>query len=276
MPSSGSASSTPSSSPRWQCFLCWKWNETSATRCVCCLRERTFGPSSIVNKALTRPLALHGVETALFPYRDDLLAALAQKGLDLSVAAQDGWTALHCAARLGQHNVVQQLVALVSEPAARASLIEAASCGGWRALHHAVLGGHLLVVEELLLADCDVNAPLTASLVGTSDTGHTPLHLAAMEGHVAILELLLQCGADPNRLTMALGRSALHLAVERGHVSCVRFLATRTSLALRMDREGLTPRRQLELGVVSPSVAAPVVTEIRDILDSAERELRHR
>ncbi|KAJ0406723.1 hypothetical protein P43SY_004548 [Pythium insidiosum] len=237
--------------------------------------HRTFGPHSAINKSLAKPFALHGVETGIFPYRDDLIAALSAKGLDLSKAAQDGWTALHCAARLGQHDVVRCLLAQVSAPDARTSLVEAASCGGWRALHHAVLGGHLLVVEELLVADCDVNVPLTASPVGTSDAGHTPLHLAALEGHVAILELLLQCGADPNRFTTALGRSALHLAVERGHVSCIRWLATRTSLALRMDHEGLTPRRQLDVGATGSSLSPRVLTEIRDILDSAERELRH-
>ncbi|KAJ0410902.1 hypothetical protein ATCC90586_004423 [Pythium insidiosum] len=290
------ASSALLSPSLWQCFLCWKRNEPTASRCVCCHRERTFGPHSAINKSLAKPFALHGVETGIFPYRDDLIAALSAKGLNLSKAAQDGWTALHCAARLGQHDVVRYLLAQVSAPDARASLVEAASCGGWRALHHAVLGGHLLVVEELLVADslhhavlgghllvveellvadCDVNASLTASPVGTSDVGHTPLHLAALEGHVAIVELLLQCGADPNRFTMALGRSALHLAVERGHVSCIRWLATRTSLALRMDHEGLTPRRQLDVGATGSSLSPRVLTEIRDILDSAERELRH-
>lgn len=63
------------------------------------------------------------------------------------------------------------------------------------------------MVEELLLANADVNARLE-----TPET-LTPLLLAAaVDGGEQVADLLLQCGADASLTTRTLARNALHTA----------------------------------------------------------------
>lgn len=122
--------------------------------------------------------------------------------MTVCVLMQLGWTALHCAARIGEAHVVATI--LESEPRSKA-LLEATTPGGWRALHHAVSCGHLAVIEELLAADAEIDALI-------DEQGLTPLHLAAIHGRAHILDLLIECGADPYLVTDGLQRTVLHLA----------------------------------------------------------------
>jgi len=126
----------------------------------------------------------------------------------------------------------------------RSQVLEAARSGGWRALHLATRGGHAAAVQELLLADANVNARLDAA-----NDGLTPLHIAAEHGHHELLDLLLQCGADPTLVTHHLRRSALHVAVFAGHERCVRLLLASPSLFDIRDGDGLTA---LQLASVLP------------------------
>uniref|UniRef100_K3WQS9 Uncharacterized protein n=1 Tax=Globisporangium ultimum (strain ATCC 200006 / CBS 805.95 / DAOM BR144) TaxID=431595 RepID=K3WQS9_GLOUD len=150
--------------------------------------------------ANAQPLALHGIVAGVFPFRVEQIDALVTAGLDLGAKDTTGWTALHCAARIGDSNVV----ATILEKQPSKELIEATTQGGWRALHHAVACGHLGVVEELLAADAEVDPHIEKE-------GLTPLHLSAMLGHMEITDLLLQCGANPHATTTGLRRTALHL-----------------------------------------------------------------
>lgn len=133
-------------------------------------------------------------------------------------------TAVRCLLQVDRHNSSK-----------RGNLLEAARSGGWRALHLATRGGHLAAIEELLLANADVDARLDAS-----DDARTPLHITAEHGHAEILDLLLRCGADPTLVTHHLRRSPLHVAVFAGHERCVRLLLAQPNVFGILDRDGLT------------------------------------
>lgn len=259
---------TSLSATTWKCFLCWKFNEDDDDTCACCKRERSYAPKSVVDKAHAQPLAMHGLATALHPFRDEQVRALVASGLDLSTIAENGWTALHCAARLGQDDVVRNLLMAHDQAtgtSTRTSMVEAASVGGWRSLHHAIGGGgHLRVVEELILSGANVDARLDPS-----HDGLTPLHLAASYGHTIIVDLLLQCGAHAHSVTTRLGRTALHMAIEGCCVDTTRLLCARTELVDRCDHQGMSPIQQAHLLPESPSRR-----ELVEVLDAALRE-RH-
>ncbi|KAF1788241.1 Ankyrin repeat-containing domain [Phytophthora cactorum] len=195
-------------------FMCWKVNEDATDKCRCCGRPRNFVPASLMISSKAKPLVLHGLAAAQHELHPFLVHALQQSGLDLADSDSTGWTALHCAAMLGDATAIQSQKRREEET------------GGWRALHLATRGGHLSAIEELLLADADVDARLDEA-----DDALTPLHIAAQHGYIDLLDLLLQCGADPTLLTHHLRRSPLHLAVFAGHECCVRLLVAKpTSL----------------------------------------------
>ncbi|KAG2796376.1 hypothetical protein PC116_g26459, partial [Phytophthora cactorum] len=250
----------------WECFVCWKVNEDAADKCClcrCCGRPRNFVPTSLMISSKAKPLVLHGLAAAQHELHPSLVHALQQSGLDLADSDSTGWTALHCAAMLGDATAIQCLLQ-PNDAEAKSDVkkrLEAARSGGWRALHLATRGGHLSAVEELLLADADVDARLDEA-----DDALTPLHIAAQHGYTAILDLLLQCGADPTLLTHHLRRSPLHLAVFAGHERCVRLLLAKPNLVGVLDNEGLT---SLQLATLRPSSGQPTAVQ-REIITLLE------
>ncbi|ETN18952.1 hypothetical protein PPTG_21378 [Phytophthora nicotianae INRA-310] len=228
---------------KWECFICWKINEDDEAAdekhclCHCCGRPRNFVPTSLIINSKAKPLVLHGLASAQHEFHPALVHALQQSGLDLADTDSGGWTALHCAAMLDDATAIHCLLQPnnVETKIDIKKRLEATRSGGWRALHVATREGHLSAVEELLLADADVDARLDES-----DDALTPLHIAAQHGYIDILDLLLQCGADPTLLTHNLRRSPLHLAVFGGHERCVRLLLAKPNIAEILDRDGLT------------------------------------
>lgn len=187
----------------WECFLCGKTNAESAAVCGCCGRDRAYAPMSTMNATRAKPLALHGLAVGQHEIRSELVQTLVMHGLDLGAIDSDGWTALHCAAKLGQSHAIRAILSAGTVD----GLVEAKTAsGGWRALHFAVHGGHRSVVEELLLADAAVDARLETA------EAPTPLLLAAAKRDASIVDLLLQCGADATATTRNLRRTALHIA----------------------------------------------------------------
>jgi cytohesin len=98
-------------------------------------------------------------------------------------ADSDGRTALYCAARGGQAEVVQRLTAAGADPNVR-------NAAGDTPLVWAAQEGDLEVIEALLTAGAEVDF--------ATDGGHTPLLRAVYGGHAEAVDRLLAAGADPN------------------------------------------------------------------------------
>jgi hypothetical protein len=111
-----------------------------------------------------------------------------------------GRTELWWAAREGQVDVVERLIAAVENPNAR-------DIDGEGPLHAAARGGHAAVIERLIVAGADPRAG--------DHNGTTPLHLAVESSQAASVQLLLEHGADANA-TDWFGRTPLHQAVLQG------------------------------------------------------------
>jgi uncharacterized protein len=102
---------------------------------------------------------------------------------DLDRTDSDGRTAMYCAARGGQAEVVAQLAAAGGDPDVR-------NDAGDTALLWAAQEGSLETVDALLAAGADVDL--------ATDAGHTPLLRAVYGGHAAVVDRLLEAGADPD------------------------------------------------------------------------------
>ncbi|KAL4159320.1 hypothetical protein PRNP1_005084 [Phytophthora ramorum] len=101
---------------KWGCFVCWKVNEDDEAAdgdkcvCQCCGRPRNFVPRSAMVASCAKPLLLHGLSAAQHELHPTLVQGLRQAGLDLSAVDSAGWTALHCAAMLGEATAVRCLL----------------------------------------------------------------------------------------------------------------------------------------------------------------------
>jgi ankyrin repeat protein len=108
---------------------------------------------------------------------------------DVNAAAEDGWTALHAAAR--------------ADPDARAAI-------GWRPIHRFAGYGNADGLRAILAA--------TGQHVDVRDDDEddsTALMDAAETGSLACVELLLEAGADP--LLKCRGETVADLAAKHGH-----------------------------------------------------------
>jgi uncharacterized protein len=163
--------------------------------------------------------------------RNDRAAALAmiRQGIDVNAPQGDGVTALHWAARHGDAELANALIAaganarvatrfgaytplhlaaergsaaLVSSLVRAGALVDARTRTGATALMLAAAGGDVAVVTPLVDAGADVNAK-------EHDRLQTPLIFAAANGRVAVVRLLLARGADPNAATKLTDLAAL-------------------------------------------------------------------
>jgi ankyrin repeat protein len=163
------------------------------------------------NSALHKALEGWHTETALF---------LIEQGVDFEVENREGDRAVHCAAQMGAVFVVAALMDMGAELAARnlneetplflavagrhVNIVRLIIQHSYLPGSHFIDGYNILgvlffgmerndgrvVIEDLLDAGLDVNAPIT-------EKGHTPLFIAVARQNCAVVEMLLGWGADP-------------------------------------------------------------------------------
>lgn len=132
--------------------------------------------------------------------RDDkLVAALVNRGIDLTARNEQGDTALHVAAAKADNVEIATLLLNAG------SDVNATGNGGATALHYATRTADKQMVEALL----DFKADMTVK----DSEERSPLHWAAETGQLDVAELLLLHGAEMETKDRS-GRTALQLAEE--------------------------------------------------------------
>jgi uncharacterized protein len=141
------------------------------------------------------------------------VAALLDRGADVTSAQGDGMTALHWAAERGHADMAAQLLA-------RGANVDATTrLGAYTPLHLAARRGHAPVVDRLLAAKAAADA--------VASTGVTPLHLASASGSRAVVEALLAAGASVNAREPQWGQTPLMFAAASGRTEVVRSLVAK-------------------------------------------------
>ncbi len=140
--------------------------------------------------------------------RVDQVRALVEQNPELATAySEEGFTALHLAAYLGQKETVDLLLNEEAEVNAIAR-----NPSGYTALSGAVSRGHLEITKTLLTKGANVNHRY--------EGGFSPLMEAAASGNLEMTKLLLAHAADQH-MRMADGKTALSYAQEKGHIEVV-------------------------------------------------------
>jgi len=150
---------------------------------------------------------------------------LLERGADVTVATQDGWTPLNSASDSGYIGVVKLLLEKGAD-------VTVETNKGWTPLNSASSNGHVDVVKLLLEYDADVT-------VATQD-GSTPLDSASFNGHVDVVKLLLEKGADVTVTTQD-GSTPLDSASSNGHVDVVKLLLEYGADVTVATQDGSTP-----------------------------------
>ncbi len=128
----------------------------------------------------------------------DRLRAELRAGGDVNAAQGDGFTALHWAARTGNREAAELLIA------AGADLSATTRLGSHAPLHVAAAAGSAGVAEALIAAGVEVAAP--------TETGALPIHYAAASGDAETIAVLVAGGADLDAVEPNWGQTPLMFA----------------------------------------------------------------
>ena len=139
--------------------------------------------------------------------------SLLQKNADVNAAQTDGTTALHWAVRLDDMETAELLI----RAGAKGS---AATRAGATPLQLAAVNGNAAMIEKLIKAGADPNAPLTKY-------GDTALMMAARTGKPDAIKALLDNAAQINATETWGGTTALMWAVSESHPDAVMMLIDR-------------------------------------------------
>ena len=131
-------------------------------------------------------------------------------GGDVNAAQGDGFTPLHWAAKTGNREVAEVLIAAGADIRATTRL------GRHMPLHVAAAAGRAEVAETLLAAGAPVAEP--------TETGARAVHFAASAGSTPTLDVLLAHGADINAVEPQWGQTPLMFAAAVGRTAAVGML----------------------------------------------------
>lgn len=146
--------------------------------------------------------------------RTPIARLLLDKGADVRLAEDDGFSALHISAQAGHLGMSKLLLKAGAQ-------LEARTSDGSTPLHLASQKGNLKVMRLLIEAGANVDSRLL--------TGATPLYLASEEGEVVALGELLRAKANPQLISD--GRFVpLDMATQNGDTEVVRELVGRVGV----------------------------------------------
>ena len=160
-------------------------------------------------RAATRGATTDVADAAIRGDHQALRAAIARKA-DVNVPQADGTTALHWAVDRDDLEAADLLIGAGARVAARTR-------EGVTPIQLAAVNGSAAMLDRLLKAGVDVNAPLTP-------TGDTVLMMAARTGKTDAIHVLLEAGADVNAKESWGGTTPLMWAVSEGHSAAARIL----------------------------------------------------
>ncbi|XP_061380522.1 transient receptor potential channel pyrexia-like isoform X3 [Danaus plexippus] len=142
-----------------------------------------------------------------------------EAGADVTITANDGETAIHLAAALGNTDVLDEIILLTYQN----GLIDCQNEEGETPLFKAIINGHLNCVETILEKGASINMLMPGDV--------NVLHVAAEYGHLSMLEFLMEYGDGVikqfiNSLTTPdrRGIGAIHFAVLNNNVKCLEYL----------------------------------------------------
>ncbi len=138
---------------------------------------------------------------------------LLRKKADVNAPQTDGTTALLWAVRYDDLDTADALIHAGAK-------VSASNRDGATPLQLAAINGSAAMIEKLIKAGADPNAPLSAN-------GDTPLMLAARTGRTDALNVLLESGANVNATEKWGGTTALMWAVSERHPDAVKVLIER-------------------------------------------------
>ncbi|KAK9055402.1 hypothetical protein SSX86_026485 [Deinandra increscens subsp. villosa] len=210
----------------------------------------------------------------------DVLKVLMEAHPELAMTVDvSNTTALHTAAMQGNIDVMNYLLEIES------SLASIARSNGKTALHSASRNGHLHAVKALLEKAPGISAR-------TDKKGQTALHMAAKgQNHEVVGELIR---VDPSLINMvdAKGNTALHIAARKGRVQIVKMLIahseTDTRVVNRSNETAFDTAQKMghphigcilqEHGVPSARVLKPSTTparELKQTVSDIKHEVHH-
>jgi uncharacterized protein len=153
------------------------------------------------------------VADAVMRGKKDVLRTLLQQKADVNLPQIDGTTALHWAVRADDLETTDLLLRAGAK-------VTAANRDGATPMQLAAVNGNAAIIERLLKAGVDANAPLSSS-------GDTALMLAARTGKPEAVKVLLDGGAKTDARETWGDTTALMWAVAEGNHAVVRMLIDR-------------------------------------------------
>jgi len=158
----------------------------------------------------------------------EIVKMLVCRGADLNLKNKDGWTPFHLAAREGDVEIMNTLIASNSQA------METESTNGRTALHTACLHGRFEAVRLILQNSGTAN-------MKTDSCGNLPIIDSVRTGSIEILDLLAELNPDSIYHKDILHRNCLHVAAESGMVDIIHHLISNHGMHANDNSSLTTP-----------------------------------